>query len=576
VSKFNCSPRSPRPQSGLYPADTRPGEKVLFVPTEDMLLVHEASTQSAVARRAGVDGETLRRWKIAYGEQFLRRLYGAKVDAEAQQPASPTALMLAFRKESSISAVRAAAVRTLADIPATQAARYNPEVSHRLINLWRKEYRTQPWFDGWLLRGEAPPGHVTVASAQQVRRCRSAWDFHGLCRRAEPPISAENTYITEWLGNDRIPDVQWLLWLYGAPPPEGAFVVNIGLQSLRSEMTDYRVCVAAGIHWKYPSQWRGDDALGPALEDALRTASPSGKGREAWRRRWGALRQAAAERIWEFARCATLPACCGRAGILNTDYYQALAEARACGVGELLRQYLTCEGPFSEWNYREVGLVAADFFIASPLMVAFRRVAAKEMHRQAIWGLADLPGFLDWFRDWATPGQRYGRRKELPFTSGGNSATATKIMPAASKDCGSSKDNREEVKQPPHPVWVDQPRQHPIPVASVGTEPTEPYRPNSAPSGARPRWDAERRTLYYGDQACKVFRQKPGHQETILQTFEDDGWPARIDDPLPGGSTADPGQRLRNAIRNLNDNQRPQSLRFRCDGREGVLWEPVT
>ena len=90
----------------------------------------------------------------------------------------------------------------------------------------------------------------------------------------------------------------------------------------------------------------------------------------------------------------------------------------------------------------------------------------------------------------------------------------------------------------------------------------------------RPRWDQETRTLYYSGQVVKKFRQQSCHQETILATFEDDGWPSRIDDPLTGGADTNGSQRLRDAIRNLN-NQFTKLLVFSSDGRQGILWCPV-
>jgi hypothetical protein len=92
----------------------------------------------------------------------------------------------------------------------------------------------------------------------------------------------------------------------------------------------------------------------------------------------------------------------------------------------------------------------------------------------------------------------------------------------------------------------------------------------------RPRWDAATRTLFYGGEVCKVFRQAEGNQERILAAFEEDGWPKRIDDPLPGDKTFDPGQRLRNAVRNLNTSQDNKRIHFAADGRQGILWEPAS
>ncbi len=57
----------------------------------------------------------------------------------------------------------------------------------------------------------------------------------------------------------------------------------------------------------------------------------------------------------------------------------------------------------------------------------------------------------------------------------------------------------------------------------------------------------------------------------ILNTFRDDGWPSRIDDPLPPD---DSGQRRRDAIRKLNAIQK--KIRFTSDGRgEGICWQMV-
>ncbi|MFO0969647.1 MAG: hypothetical protein U0793_29160 [Gemmataceae bacterium] len=60
----------------------------------------------------------------------------------------------------------------------------------------------------------------------------------------------------------------------------------------------------------------------------------------------------------------------------------------------------------------------------------------------------------------------------------------------------------------------------------------------------------------------------------ILLAFEEEGWPPRLLDPLPGKENSDPKTRLNQAIRHLNDGQR--ILRFRGDGTgRGILWEAV-
>ena len=55
----------------------------------------------------------------------------------------------------------------------------------------------------------------------------------------------------------------------------------------------------------------------------------------------------------------------------------------------------------------------------------------------------------------------------------------------------------------------------------------------------------------------------------ILDAFEEEGWPDRIDDPLPGGRKP---PRLRGAVATLNRGL--SAIKFRADGTgEGILWE---
>jgi hypothetical protein len=60
----------------------------------------------------------------------------------------------------------------------------------------------------------------------------------------------------------------------------------------------------------------------------------------------------------------------------------------------------------------------------------------------------------------------------------------------------------------------------------------------------------------------------------VLNAFEEEGWPARIDDPLPPHSDQDPKRRLNDTIKCLNRKQVRELLRFHGDGSgEGILWE---
>lgn len=96
------------------------------------------------------------------------------------------------------------------------------------------------------------------------------------------------------------------------------------------------------------------------------------------------------------------------------------------------------------------------------------------------------------------------------------------------------------------------------------------------PDSLVPRWDSDLREFQYGGSIVKRFRTPSPNQETILAAFEEEGWPTRIDDPLPGAPEIDPKQRLHDTIKSLNRNQLDRRVRFRGDGTgEGVRWEPI-
>ncbi len=91
----------------------------------------------------------------------------------------------------------------------------------------------------------------------------------------------------------------------------------------------------------------------------------------------------------------------------------------------------------------------------------------------------------------------------------------------------------------------------------------------------RPRWDAVRRELWFRGQLVKRFRVPAANQTIILDAFEVDGWPPRIDDPLPGVTGIVAKRRLHDTIKALNHKQKDGCLRFRGDGTgEGIFWEP--
>ena len=91
---------------------------------------------------------------------------------------------------------------------------------------------------------------------------------------------------------------------------------------------------------------------------------------------------------------------------------------------------------------------------------------------------------------------------------------------------------------------------------------------------ARPFWCSDRKELRINGTIVKQFRVPSPNQMTVLAVFEEEGWPTRIDDPLPSSSEVAPKRRLQDTIKSLNRNQQNQLIRFRGDGSgEGVVWE---
>lgn len=88
-----------------------------------------------------------------------------------------------------------------------------------------------------------------------------------------------------------------------------------------------------------------------------------------------------------------------------------------------------------------------------------------------------------------------------------------------------------------------------------------------------PHWDGDRHELTLNDCLVKRFKWPANNQETVLMAFEEDGWPPRIDDPLPPQPDQDSKRRLHDTIKCLNRNQVNHAMSFHGDGTgQGVLW----
>lgn len=93
-------------------------------------------------------------------------------------------------------------------------------------------------------------------------------------------------------------------------------------------------------------------------------------------------------------------------------------------------------------------------------------------------------------------------------------------------------------------------------------------------TGLVPTWDSERHELRVNGMLVKQFKWPALNQEMLLATFQEEGWPSRIDDPLPPQPEQDSKRRLSDTIKCLNRKQSHEILHFRGDGTgEGVVWE---
>ena len=95
----------------------------------------------------------------------------------------------------------------------------------------------------------------------------------------------------------------------------------------------------------------------------------------------------------------------------------------------------------------------------------------------------------------------------------------------------------------------------------------------AASSSDLPTWCGSTRRLMVGRELVKAFRVPSPNQINVLQVFEEEGWPLRIDDPLPPRPGIATKRRLVETIKSLNRSQKEAKIRFFGDGTGvGVCW----
>ena len=98
-----------------------------------------------------------------------------------------------------------------------------------------------------------------------------------------------------------------------------------------------------------------------------------------------------------------------------------------------------------------------------------------------------------------------------------------------------------------------------------------------SPPRRNPVWVKERYTLLLDGEVIKEVRQpnRAKNQIIILDAFQEEGWPIRIDDPLPRPPNDVDSRQLGEAVRSLKKGL--QRITFRRDRTgEGICWEFTT
>ncbi len=87
-----------------------------------------------------------------------------------------------------------------------------------------------------------------------------------------------------------------------------------------------------------------------------------------------------------------------------------------------------------------------------------------------------------------------------------------------------------------------------------------------------PCWDRNRRELWFGATLVKRFTLPSPDQESILTAFEEQRWPARIDDPALTAQDSTRHAKLLETVQQLNRRHRSALIHFQCDGGRGIFW----
>jgi len=124
---------------------------------------------------------------------------------------------------------------------------------------------------------------------------------------------------------------------------------------------------------------------------------------------------------------------------------------------------------------------------------------------------------------------------------------------------------------------------HDLPIVHTSTPihhlgaPLSPQDRLAAATPAIPVWDEACGELTFRGLLIKRFRVPAPNQSAILSSFQEEGWPHRIDDPLPPVPDVEPKIRLRDTVKCLNRSRETAKIHFTGDGRgTGVVWREAS
>jgi len=405
----------------------------LFVPTEDMWRIHEASKPKAVLHRLGQAASNWCHWQKVAGPlwpkvydwlythrpaETLTHNRPAKPEDAPPDGFQPTAGMLEFRRATTIHAICAVVKRSQDDLRTSRHPRLSDQITNVLVDSWFRKHEALPWFRPWLLCGEDAPSGVRVASMQQVRWARRAWDLTAHWRAAGLTSSRP---VRRWVEEGMIPSIAWLRWLYGALVPERVFVIPPRLERVKSARTDMAIYAAIGMSNATVYNWEHKSTHRAALKNVQAAVA---NGKEPSGEDWGQLPAETKRRMLGYAKAGTLYATLKRAGLEISHYKSLLKDAGRLGVREDLEGFLDTK---SRGGRERFGFLAPALFRPSPPMCAFREAAMRASGGSGV--MRDLaPDLVDaWFLDWALPQAKWGQRVRLQES--GQAADTNPVAP---------------------------------------------------------------------------------------------------------------------------------------------------